>query len=67
MVLVPIVGCVGGARPPEIFELSLCIPAPQPVEPHVHGFHGLGSDVVGEDDVRRGIFGLHRGTRLWIA
>ena len=64
MVLGPIVRGVGGAWSPKIAELSLCIPAAQPVEAHVHGFGGLGRDAVGEDAVSRGVVGLHRCFRL---
>ena len=67
MVLGPIVRCVGGAWSPEVAELSLCVPAAQPVEAGIHGFGGLGRDLVGEDAVRRGVVGLHRGSRLRVA
>ena len=59
MVFSPVVSCVGEAWPPKVPELPLCIPALQPVEPHVHGFCGLWGDTVGEDAVCGGVVSLH--------
>ena len=66
MVFSPVVDRVGGAWPQKVPEFPLSIPALQPVEPHVHGFRGLWSNVVGEDVVRCGVVILHGRSQLCV-
>ncbi len=45
----PVVGEVGGARTPVVFELVLCFAVMEPVELHVHCLGTTWLNVVGDD------------------
>ena len=63
----PVVGQIVVARPPVVAELSLAVPAAEPVEIHIDGFGGLGDDFVVDESVGRGVVSLDGCSWLWMA